>query len=438
MTGPTFREGQRRINNGFRQIFWGGDWLTQDEADPVTDPIWLAEGSRTAQPPSVIIPNPPLRPFDGWQLIDPAKIPRVPFVYGDHYAAGFITQTIAPPKLGKSLLGMAEAIDMATGRGAIWGRPGEPAPVLYYNAEDTRPILDARSVAVAKHMGVDQRELVGRYVLASGLEPGRNLILMAGETATINEDAFRFLEDEITRLGIRLAIFDPLQDLSESPETNEAFRTLGKRLRKLAADTDTALGIIHHTRKAVQGVAASMDDGRGGSALRGVARFNRLLVPMSEAEGAQSGVEDFRNYFRVAEAESNLAPPSSDRNRWFEKIGVEIGNGGTYPAIRPWSWPEAFAGVKVDDARRVRAILADRAARDAPARENSQAADWAGHIVADVLRLDLSKASDLARIKTMLSKWIDTGVLAVEHIRNSKGKDVPHVFPGPNDPGEVE
>lgn len=384
-------------------------------------------------------PSDPLRPFEGWQVIDPATIPRIPFVYGQHYAAGFVTQTIAPPKLGKSLLQNAEAMDAATGRGLIWGTPSDPISVLYYNAEDTRPIIDARTIAIATQMGIDQRELVGRYSVASGLEPGRNLILMAGEKPTINEAAFRFLEDEITRLGIQLAIFDPLQDLSESPETNEAFRALGKRLRKLAADTETALGIVHHTRKSVQGAAPSMDDGRGGSALRGVARFNRLLVPMTEAEGAQAGVEDFRNYFRVAEAESNLAPPSSDRNRWFEKIGVQIGNGGTYPAIRPWTWPEAFQGVKVDDARRVRAILADLAAKDTPARENSQAKDrWAGHVVADVLRLDLSKKSDQARVKAMLKKWIETGVLTVERIRDRKGDEVPYVFPGPNDPGEVD
>lgn len=131
----------------------------------------------------------------------------------------------------------------------------------------------------------------------------------------------------------------------------------------------------HHTRKPSAGVQISLDDGRGGSALRGVARFNRLLAPMTETEGAQAGVDDFRHYFRIAEAESNLAPQSSDRNQWFEKTGVEIGNGGAYPTIRKWTLPEAFTGVTVNDACRVRALIAERADRDAPARENVQARD---------------------------------------------------------------
>ncbi|GAB1481025.1 hypothetical protein MASR2M74_36080 [Paracoccaceae bacterium] len=79
---------------------------------------------------------------------------------------------------------------------------------------------------------------------------------------------------------------------------------------------------------------------------------------------------DFRHYFRIAEVESNLAPPSSDRNRWFEKFGVEIGNGGFAPAIKPWVWPEAFAGVTLEHACRVRAAIA---ARDPAPRESAQA-----------------------------------------------------------------
>ncbi|MDO9524864.1 MAG: AAA family ATPase, partial [Gemmobacter sp.] len=267
----------------------------------------------------------------------------------------------------------------------------------------------------------------------------RHLVLIRGEKAVVNEPAFAFLADLFQREGIKLAIFDPLQDLSQSPETNKAFRALGARIRRLAADTGVSLGLVHHTRKPSAGVQPTLDDGRGGSALRGIARFNRLLVPMTEGEGAQAGVDDFRHYFRVAEAESNLAPPSSARNQWFEKVGIGIGNGAFYPTVKPWRWPEAFSGVTVNDACRVRAAIAAHAADDRPARENAQAKDWAGLVVAEVLGLDPNKKADKARINAMLRKWIENGALAKEVLPvGANRKSVPCVVAGPNNPADVK
>lgn len=377
--------------------------------------------------------------YPAWQVIDPATIPRVRYVYGWVYAAGYLTVTFAAPKTGKSLLGLAEAIDATTGRGFLTGREAEPQNVLYFNAEDDQDVLNARTMAVLLEQRVSQNEIAGRFHPVSGVSEDRSLVLIRGEQYEIHEPAFVFLTDFIRRKLITLAIFDPLQDLSQSPETNEAFRALGARIRRLAHETGAAIGLIHHTRKPSAGAQVTLDDGRGGSALRGVARFNRLLAPMTEAEGAQAGVEDFRHYFRIAEAESNLAPPSSDRNQWFEKTGVEIGNGATYPTIRKWSWPEAFTGVTVNHACRVRALIADRAEQDEPARKDVQAKDWAGHIVAEVLGLDLGKKADKARVVAMLRKWIETGVLKVERLTyGPKKKEADFVFAGPNNPAEVD
>lgn len=376
-------------------------------------------------------------PFEAWRNIDPATVPTIRFVYSDHYAAGYQTVTFAAPKTGKSLLALAEAIDAATGRGFLsCGKVQAPRCVLYFNAEDDQTILEARTLAVLKANGIAQDEIAGRFFPVSGVAQERQLVLIQGEKNEINEEAFRFLKEQIERHKITLAIFDPLQDLSQSPESNEAFRALGGRLRRLAAETGIALGLVHHTRKPTAGVAPTLDDGRGGSALRGVARFNRLLVPMTEAEGAQAGVEDYRLFFRIADLESNLAPPSSDRNRWFEKIGVPIGNGGTYPTIRPWQWPDAFIGVSVDDVRRVRAAVARLSENNKAARENSQARDWVGIVVADLLGLNLAKPADKNRVKAMIRQWVTSKVLVVENIRNDKGRDVPYVFAGPNDLSE--
>lgn len=376
--------------------------------------------------------------FPAWREIKPAEIPRIRFVYGAIYAAGYLTVTFAAPKTGKSLLGLAEGIDAASGQGFLTGREAPPQNVLYFNAEDDQDVLNARTVAVLQEHRIAQSEIVDRFYPVSGVSEDRSLVLIKGEKNEIQELAFTFLADFFRRKDITLAIFDPLQDLSQSPETNEAFRALGARIRRLATETGVAIGMIHHTRKPNAGIQLSLDDGRGGSALRGIARFNRLLAPMTEVEGAQAGVDDFRHYFRIAEAESNLAPPSSDRNQWFEKTGVEIGNGAAYPTIRKWIWPEVFAGVTVNHACRVRAMIAEKAANDEPPRENVQAQNWAGRIVAEAIGLDLGKTSDKARVKSILRTWTETGVLRVEVLPfGKKSKTAKFVLPGPNDPTEV-
>ncbi|MDP1575848.1 MAG: AAA family ATPase, partial [Cypionkella sp.] len=258
--------------------------------------------------------SPLIYDFQAWQEIDPAQIPRLRFVYGDTFAAGYLSVTFAAPKTGKSLLALSEAIDAATGRGFLTGKPAAPIKVLYYNAEDDLAVIQGRVAAVLQAWQIPQSEIIGRLFPVSGVTAESPVVLIRGEKGDIAESAFLALADLIKREGIALAIFDPLQDLSHSPETNEVFRALGGRIRALASETGAAIGLVHHTRKPSPGIAPTLDDGRGGSALRGVARFNRLLVPMTEAEGAQAGVDDFRHYFRIGEAESNLAPPSSDRN----------------------------------------------------------------------------------------------------------------------------
>lgn len=380
-----------------------------------------------------IIPFAPFT-FRAWEEIDLAAIPRLRFVYSDFYAAGYLSVSFAAPKTGKSLLALCEAIDAATGRGILTGRPTDPIKVLYYNAEDDLAVMQSRVAAVLHHWGIPQSEIVGRFHYESGVGSQNPVVLIKGKEPEIVEPAFRCIEDMLRREGITLAVFDPLQDLSRASEDNEVFRALGGRIRALASVTGAAIGLVHHTRKPSPGIAQTLDDGRGGSALRGVARFNRLLVPMAESEGAQAGVDDFRNFFRIGEAESNLAPPSSDRNRWFEKVGERIANGANIATIRPWAWPDHFAGVTVNDACKVRAAIA---ARDPAPRENAQATDWAGNVVAEVLGLDLGKKGDKARISTMLRTWLQTGVLARENLPIGKNrKSVPCIAIGPNDPAE--
>ena len=204
----------------------------------------------------------------------------------------------------------------------------------------------------------------------------------------------------------------------------------------MATTTQTALHLVHHTRKIQAGVTASIDDARGGSALRGTSRFNRILISMSEDEGVKAGIENHRFYFRIADAESNLAPPSASVNQWFEKVSVITPSGQSVGAVRLWQWPDAFDGISKQDASDVRTAIAAMAAN--PPSHSVQAATWAGYIIADTLNIDADDEAGRSRIKEMLKYWIKTDVLAIDERTNARaGRTVKVVIAGPNNPNST-
>jgi hypothetical protein len=407
----------------------------------------LAEMAKKHRPQTAPIKNQELNPFaemtdaeraavepimfKPWGHRDLAAIPHPQFLYADFYARGYTSVTLAPPKVGKSMLGLAEALDMATGRGFLSGKTRDPMRVVYYNAEDDQDVIDSRVAALLTLYGIDQSEISETLFPVSGVDRG-DFYMIAGQEGVINEPLFVGLEKFIAEQRADALIFDPLQDLSRSPETNEVFRLLGQRLRRMASSTAVALGLIHHTRKIAPGVTPTIDDGRGGSALRGTARFNRLLIGMTEDEAVKAGVPNHRHFMRIGDMESNLAPPSSDVNRWFEKVSVLTPNGHQVGAIKPWQWPDAFAGVTAQDAARVRNEI-DRMAE--PPRLDVRSSGWVGTVVAAVLGMDLSNASGKARVKMMVQKWIETDVLRVTEGHDQRaGRTTKIVIAGANNP----
>jgi len=373
----------------------------------------------------------PALDFKPWGQRDLAAIPYPEFLYSDFYARGYTSVTYAPPKAGKSMLGLAEAIDMASGRGILTGLPTEKRRVLYYNAEDDISVIESRVAALLCLYEIEQEEISETLFPVSGVENDA-FFFISGQDGVINETLFVSLEKFIEQQSIDVTIFDPLQDLSRSPETNEVFRFLGQRLRKMASTSCVAIGLIHHTRKLAPGAAPSIEDGRGGSALRGTARFNRLLVNMTEDEAAKAGVENHRHFLRIGDMESNLAPPSSDVNRWFEKVNVETPNGHGVGAIKTWQWPDAFDGVTPQDAARVRYEVDKMAA---PPRVDIRSPAWVGHVVASTLGMDLDKTATKARIKTLVAGWIKTDVLRVAEDHDARsGRSVKIIVAGSNNP----
>lgn len=380
----------------------------------------------------------PRLPFKAWEQIDPATIPRVEFVYGDFMAKGYTSVTAAAPKVGKSLLALTEAVDIATGQGFMSGRKREPQRVLYYCAEDDQATINSRVIACLQQHCIEQKDIEGRLFPVSGVEMS-GFVFVHGNEGQINEPVFKRLEEFCTRENIDCVIFDPLQDLSHSPETNEVFRLLGARLREFATQLNVAIGLIHHTRKSDGKTAASIDDMRGGSALRGTARFNRLLVAMKEDEAVKFGLETNIPYFRVGAIESNLAEPMTADAQWFEKVSTPIGNGSCIGAVKRWKKPSLFAGITPQHAAKVQravsaaVIKAEEEGTEGP-RDNVQADKWVGKIVADVLDRKIETSAQRSFITRILKHWYDADILRTEPRENAQRKKVGFVFSGGNNP----
>jgi RecA-family ATPase len=197
------------------------------KSDGETEPF--PDFAPSADEQALAVPRlPPLKFVAPFEFDD---IPPTEFVYRDFYARGYTSLTIAAPKVGKSMLSLAEAIDMATG-GKVFGVAVAKRRVAYVCAEDDQNVLYARCAATCLKHIIKVTELAETLVLQSGVDwPELFLISTDKARHQINEPVFDHLEQMVRNLNLDVIILDPLQDLSHADESNEAFRALGQRLR---------------------------------------------------------------------------------------------------------------------------------------------------------------------------------------------------------------
>jgi len=389
----------------------------------------IGGSQRRKKPSQVIVPG--ALPFQGWQPINAADLPRREWVYGKHYIRKFCSVTVGPGGLGKSTLILAECIAIATGRSILGVPVHSRQRVVYYNAEDPKDEIDRRVLAICKLHKIPQEELVGWLWTASGRDT--DLILAEGLEGDIVEPVFALMDKWQEEWGAAVFAFDPLANMTESPETNEVFRRLGKRFSRFADKHNCSIEIVHHTRK-LNGRDAEVEDSRGGGALIGAVRSARVLNPMSPDEAARAGMDTHIDHFRIdAAGKNNMARPSPHAD-WYQRVGVELANGDHVAAVQSWYWPDAFEGVTADDARRVQLAIIARG-DDNPPREHVSSNDWVGHLIAKVLGRTLEERSDRAKIQAMVKAWLASGVLETTEVRDPRqARDVKCIKAGSNNP----
>lgn len=368
-----------------------------------------------------------IRPlFQSWEVTDPMSVSRRQWVYGKTYVRKFCSITVAPGGLGKSTLVLTEAIAMATGRNLLGVEVKEKLRVVYFNAEDPLDELKLRVLAICQRFDIDQRELVGKLFLQSGRD--NEIILATGDPGEVIEAAFNRIEGFVKFHGVDVVILDPLANMHESEEDNRTYRKLGKRLSRMADTYHLACHLVHHTKK-LGGMAATVEDSRGGSALIGAVRVARAINPMEPEDASKYGLDTHVDHFRIDPAGKNNLARASDKPEWFVRQGVLLPNGEYVAAVLSWTPPDPFEGISLEHAKRVQVKLMD--AEPGDWRENPQSSNWVGLLVGEVCGIDPAGKAGKARIKGIVRQWITNGILAVDHITDKRnGRQVPIIIKG--------
>lgn len=367
---------------------------------------------------------------------DPGSLPPRQWLLGHWLLKGEVTAIVAPGGTGKSTISTAFALSLASGQ-PLLGKPlpRGPQSVWIYNLEDSLDELDRQVAAACLFHGIGREQCGERLCVDSGLVHPLCTATEDSNGFTIAENVFAQLAATIRDRTISVVIVDPFVSSHSAREnSNEAIDAIVKRWKRLAQDTGCAVVLVHHTKK-LGGRDATAEDGRGAVALRDAARVVLPLNAMSQTEAEELGITDpqlRRSLVRLDTGKANRAPP--DKATWIKLESQCLDNSvGSEPSdlvgvAHLWEKPELFHGMTTWHLQQVQQRLIDEKWRD-----NVQAKDWVGKLVAEVVGLSID--SEKGRIKAILKTWKHSGALKVESFLDKNGENRPFVVAGdPVDP----
>jgi hypothetical protein len=344
-----------------------------------------------------------------WQ--PPECLPRRKWLYGFHYIRRFVSCTISPGGVGKTALGIVEALSIVTGRALLGVAPSEETRVWIWNGEDPLEELNRRITAACMHYGIDPSELDGRLFVNSGRETEIVIAEQTKSGATIMAPVVEQIVKTISEHEIGLLIIDPFVSSHRVTENdNNAIDRVVKTWAKIADETNCAIELVHHSRK-TGGAEVTVEDGRGAVALLGAARSARALNGMTQEEAERAEVDNRKLFFKVENGKANLVI-SSDKANWHRLASVSLGNGeGGTPGdsmgvVTAWEWPDPFASITFSDLQAAQKAVS----AGGPWRENPQAGDWVGKPIAEALKLDPANKAHKRKVLALLKRWMDNGM----------------------------
>ena len=335
--------------------------------------------------------------------LDPAKIPPREWLYGEHYVRRYLSATLATGGVGKSSLSVVEALAMVSGKPLLGAAPEERLRVWIWNGEDPMDELQRKVMATALHYGLNADSLSGLFV-----DSGRKTRLQIAKSSRDGVEIATPLVESVIRTLIEnridVLIIDPFVTTHTVNENdNAAIQAVVRQFAYIAEEANCAIDLVHHTRK-TGGNEATVEDGRGASALLAAVRSARILNPMTAAECDLFGVDNRRRFFRVDNGKANLALPS-DKTDWRQMQSVELGNGDNVGVVTIWKTPDPFEEISARDLFNAQTEVA----KGGPWRRHQQSPAWIGHPIALALGWDLEQRGNKRRLEVILKIWITYG-----------------------------
>jgi len=363
----------------------------------------------------------------------PATIPRREFLFGRHAVRKFVSVTAAAGGTGKTANAMVEQVAFVIGRDLLNDHLRSSGGAWYIGLEDPLEEYERRLAAILLHYKIDPSEIEGGFFLDSGRDQDFVIARESRNGVVITEPVVDSIIREILANNITHVTIDPYVSCHGVNENdNAAMERVARQWAGIADATGAAIELVHHIRKLAPGEELTAEAARGAKALTDAARSVRLLVQMQKDEAEKLGVDERRRYFRVVNGKANLFLPP-DEAVWRKLVTVPLGNGGAdYPGdeiqvAATWSAPKATDGISSSQVAEVIARLGE-----GEYRADSQANAWAGHVVADVLGLDLERPAERAKVKSLLRTWIDSGALLTERRKDTKRQEREFIVPGPS------
>lgn len=391
------------------------------------------EVSAWVEPPADAAPRIRAEPF---VFVPPSQIPPRPWIYGRHYMRGMVSATAGIGGAGKSSVLITEAISMALGKDLFQNGAELPAGaqvVWLHNGEDPMDELQRRFGAALQHYGVDPQQLGNRLRVTSG----RTMPIMlaesmsAGGKVLVPTEDGRLLAQELIREKVAALLVDPFVTLHRVSENdNVMIDGVMTVMRNIAHDSMAAIELAHHFRK-MNGQEASVDDVRGASSIVGACRSVRIVAPMSKEESDKYGLpeEERRGFIWLQNGKANMLPPTHAR-RWMQMVSVELGNaadpydGDKVGVPVTWDPPDARYDLTPPQWRAIRQAIVEAPQPLNNLRYDVRASGWVGKVVAATLEVDLADGTARNNVRGLIERWVKSGRLAVESVRDPKqGRD---------------
>ncbi len=189
------------------------------------------------------------------------QLPNIRWLWRDWIPYGMVTLLVAPPGIGKSALALFGIV-----------RPiltGDEWPDKQSGPKTTGKVVWC-DVEAAQGINADR---IRKWKLPADriLLPGQDVF----KTVRLDEDEGKDIDElrELIRVEKPyLVVIDALRSAHHQDENNSGVGFVLERLAALARDTNTAVLVIHHTRKVSSGEAIRPEDARGSNALVAMAR----------------------------------------------------------------------------------------------------------------------------------------------------------------------